>query len=50
MKDKQEQRPLSRAYLSLCPVNKSQNKAVEEEKKNEETSGYMADSSMRQIT
>lgn len=32
MEQAPQQRPLSRAYLSLCPINKSQNKNVEEEK------------------
>lgn len=43
MKDKVRQRPLSRAYLSLCPFNKALNKNVEEEKSTAAT--YIIDSS-----
>jgi hypothetical protein len=45
MAENPEQRPLSRAYLSLDPVNKSNNKNVEEEKKDAETGGYLTDTS-----
>ena len=35
------QRPISRAYLSVCPANRAQNKTVQEEKN--KTVDYMAD-------
>eukprot|EP00347_Sterkiella_histriomuscorum_P022410 403338593 len=43
IQNQDEQNPLSRAYLSLCPVNKSQNIQVEEEKQTQETSNYLID-------
>lgn len=45
IRDPPAQRPLSRAYLSVCPVSRTQNKQVQEEKN--KSIDYMADSSKK---
>lgn len=45
MEQMQEQRPLSRAYLSLCPATRSTNKTVQDEKKGH--ADYLVDDPMK---